>query len=346
MFLPVLLVRDYGIWGWIVFAIPNVIGAAAMGWTVRDAAHSRRLVEAHRLALIGFAIVTASFQFYFGAWYFSQALGSKGEPNFLGTAILPAVTALYVLVLFLDDCPRARVGMAGVTYAVSIVCFGILLRLGGWNIPVAAETPQSGLWALALACALGFTLCPYLDPTFHEARQQTSVAGGRIAFAIGFGALFLLMIVFTLLYARGAHEAAFAAVAIHILLQLAFTAAMHVHALRRAAGGRSVVAVAAVLLLMPPLGYVGGETGYRLFMSFYGLLFPAYAWLCMLPTWREPQKLTRRAVIVFAAAAVLAAPFYHLAFIAGRMQWVAVGVAIVLASRLFLHDRRGKPALA
>ena len=30
MFLPVLLVRDYGMLGWIVFAVPNVVGAAAM----------------------------------------------------------------------------------------------------------------------------------------------------------------------------------------------------------------------------------------------------------------------------------------------------------------------------
>ena len=26
MFLPVLLVRNWGIWGWVVFAVPNVIG--------------------------------------------------------------------------------------------------------------------------------------------------------------------------------------------------------------------------------------------------------------------------------------------------------------------------------
>ena len=37
MFLPVLLVRDYGVWGWIVFAVPNVLGAAAMGWVLRSA---------------------------------------------------------------------------------------------------------------------------------------------------------------------------------------------------------------------------------------------------------------------------------------------------------------------
>src|SRR5690242_7362807 len=36
MFLPVLLVRDYGVWGFVVFAVPNVIGAGAMGWVLRN----------------------------------------------------------------------------------------------------------------------------------------------------------------------------------------------------------------------------------------------------------------------------------------------------------------------
>src|ERR1051325_4731620 len=34
MFLPVLLVRDYGVWASVVFAVPNVLGAAAMGWVL------------------------------------------------------------------------------------------------------------------------------------------------------------------------------------------------------------------------------------------------------------------------------------------------------------------------
>ena len=47
MFLPVLLVRDYGIWGWIVFAVPNVLGAAAMGWVLRSRSSSRHILIAH-----------------------------------------------------------------------------------------------------------------------------------------------------------------------------------------------------------------------------------------------------------------------------------------------------------
>src|SRR5438105_14205353 len=77
MFLPVLLVRDYGVWGWVVFAVPNVIGAAAMGWTVRDAEHSRRLVGAHRLAADSFSWVTIAFQMFILLWFLFQMAGIK-----------------------------------------------------------------------------------------------------------------------------------------------------------------------------------------------------------------------------------------------------------------------------
>src|SRR3954466_11135783 len=65
MFLPVLLIRDYGLAGWWVFAVPNVIGAAAMGTVLRDAQASRRLVAAHRTACRWFSIVTICFHGFF-----------------------------------------------------------------------------------------------------------------------------------------------------------------------------------------------------------------------------------------------------------------------------------------
>ena len=86
---------------------------------------------------------------------------------------------------------------------------------------------------------------------------------------------------------------------------------------------------------------LAGELVYRLFMSFYGLVFPAYAWVCMLPTWHNPLKPTARQLAVFAAAVALAAPFYAMAFLGGRMAWAIPGVAIVLLSRLGVP--RGQP---
>src|SRR5437764_7722716 len=68
MFLPVLLVRDYGVWGWVAFAVPNVLGAAAVGWTYRTAAHSEKTVAAHFPAMWLFSFVTAAFQIFFAWW--------------------------------------------------------------------------------------------------------------------------------------------------------------------------------------------------------------------------------------------------------------------------------------
>ena len=65
MFLPVLLVRDYGLWAWFVFAIPNVVGAAAMGWVLRDADASLRLQTKHLPAVVAFSLVTIAFHVFF-----------------------------------------------------------------------------------------------------------------------------------------------------------------------------------------------------------------------------------------------------------------------------------------
>src|SRR3954454_24069926 len=67
MFLPVLLVRDYDIWGWIVFAIPNVVGAAAMGWILTREG-SEQITQHHRAAVNAFSIITIAFQLFFLIW--------------------------------------------------------------------------------------------------------------------------------------------------------------------------------------------------------------------------------------------------------------------------------------
>jgi hypothetical protein len=60
----------------------------------------------------------------------------------------------------------------------------------------------------------------------------------------------------------------------------------------------------------------------------------------MLPSWRSPVKPGARQLIVFAAAVALAAPFYAVAFLGGRMAWAIPGVAIVFLSRLAAPGRR------
>src|SRR3954465_13192934 len=68
MFLPVLLVRDYGLAGWAVFAIPNVVGAAAMGWVLARPGARERVLAEHRTACVAFSAVTLAFHAYFLTW--------------------------------------------------------------------------------------------------------------------------------------------------------------------------------------------------------------------------------------------------------------------------------------
>ena len=92
MFLPVLLVRDYGVWGWVVFAVPNVVGAAAMGWLLSHNG-SYEILRQHRLAVEGFSVITIAFQLFFLVWL----LGWTSR----GNAVAFSVVALLVVLLAL-----------------------------------------------------------------------------------------------------------------------------------------------------------------------------------------------------------------------------------------------------
>jgi hypothetical protein len=85
-------------------------------------------------------------------------------------------------------------------------------------------------------------------------------------------------------------------------------------------------------------GLSAGEIIYRLFMSFYGLVFPAYVWLCMIPTRNESgtQPPSRAKLTILFASIAFAAPFYWMGFIERQTWYLAPGLAIVLFARLLL----------
>lgn len=367
MFLPVLLIRDYGWAAWLVFAAPNVLGAAAMGWTVRSADHSRALVSAHGPAMLLFSLVTRAFQWFFAAAIVRLAIDAGVAPQ-----VLAPLAAGVLLVR-----GAARVGgalrWAGVAFlALSAALFLIGAMLAGWNFPapqgVDAASGHLGqlplLW-LGLSCIFGFALCPYLDLTFHRARQESGERSGT-AFGVGFGVFFLAMILITPSYAGLAWTLSGTAavlVAAHMMGQLAFTQEVHdVEAsspaawtgpLSRAKGyGRELLSVAGFLL--GPISFVaavmllngtpeaGFETGYRLFMGAYAVLFPAYVWICAMPTWGNPRPPTARAVVAWLVVCVAATPSFMLAFLDGQMWQIGPGLAVVLAGRLLA----GRPRAA
>ncbi len=371
MFLPVLLVRDYGIWGFVVFAVPNVLGAAAMGWVLRAGASSPQLCTSHRAAISAFSFVTIAFHVFWLAWMWALT-GTNFIAVFATIMALASVLSLFALRALPSMRSSGLVLWSWAALSASLTS-AILLQLdGALAAPSrASATPAQGLGWVAPICLFGFALCPYLDPTFHRARQALRARPARLAFGVGFGFLFLFIILFSLLYAHavplaraelsGRTEAGFL---LHFCSQTAFTIAAHVSAgvvIARVAGGSLPRAGWVMLkwaLMTVPLGLglfsvhlphhadlAGGEIVYRVFMSFYGLVFPAYVWLCMIPT-RAGESgfggdVGRRRLLVWAAAVALAAPAFWMGFIERQEWWLGPGLAVVLLARLLIPGGAG-----
>ena len=365
MFLPVLLIRDYGMGGFVVFAVPNVIGAAAMGWVLRRPGASRGVVAANAGACRVFSIATIAFHAYTVFWLGAFA-GLAGAP-------LATVATLLAIPLCAAAATR-RPGWSCAVWLASGACALVLWRQGLLAAPrvEAAESGAASLGPLAGVCLFGFAFCPYLDLTFHRARESCGEPAGTRAFAIGFVVFFGAMIGLTVLYTHllirptagwGAAMAggALAWLGAHFVLQSCFTVCAHFAIVRPPdsrlpmLSGRGLVGFAVVLtaVVAPPLivwlfsayvpSYAGlslGEVGYRLFMAFYGLVFPAYVWLCMIPT-RDGHSgidgaIGRRKLVVWAAAVAVAAPAYWMGFIERDEWWLVPGLAVVLWARLFV----------
>jgi hypothetical protein len=351
MFLPVLLVRDLGLWGWVVFAVPNVVGAAAMGWVLSEPRRSERIVREHRAACSAFSAVTIAFHVFFLLWFVPRLVGLPWA------AVAFALTAIYLLLTLTRE--KLDVPTAAMVWAFSLAMFALFVsRLGHVSVPLAGREPALGNVWLAPVCIFGFVFCPYLDLTFHRARQAVDPAGSRSAFGIGFGVCFLSMILFSLLYAttlipllspewrEHLRPALGVIVAAHMIVQAAFTMSAHARsfvATETRRGAVLMLGVLAQLALFLGLGanllprYHGldaGEVIYRLFMAFYGLVFPAYVWLCIVPGRDGSAGVTPAKVRAMVLGVGVAAPMFWMGFIENRMAWLVPGLLAVLLSRL------------
>jgi hypothetical protein len=361
MLLPALLLRDFGVWGWFAFAVPNVLGAAAMGY-VLTAERSERVAGRHLDMGLRFSEVTIAYHGFVLGWLFPALLGWWSLP-----VTISAMVALWVAV----RRDRTAKFVAATVSVVSLVALAAATGLpGAWKgVELEAPTRLSGL-DLALfvpASVLGFLLCPYLDLSFHRARQATADPTGRLAFALGFGAVFLLMIVGSLMYGgevlaavspavdAGRAAGAWAVVlGVHLVIQTGFTLAVHAREGTRQAGKAGWWRLALVLLLGMAAGLairggaVGtsglspGEVGYRLFLLAYAVPFPAYVWLCMIPTLRAgiPPRVK---VLVWAIASVLAFIPAYAAFIDAWSLGIPIAVGVLLLARLVVERLPSDP---
>jgi hypothetical protein len=356
MFFPVLLLHYLGWGGFWVFAIPNVLGAAAMGWILRDASQSKKIVEENTTACIWFSLVTIAYQAFFAAWIIRKIAGP-----ITGIAIACALGAFWLIVQ--RGLHRALLA-AIITLIISlmVIAWGTarheLPRIALRDAHGLAAVPTTDAIFLAPICLFGFALCPYLDLTFHTARQHLSREDSRYAFSFGFGVVFAIMLVFTAAYSgwlangfdRLRHPQMELILATHLIIQCCFTIVAHAQIIvidqlklrPRTLALFALLAIAGIALgILDQRGYTYaqlslGEITYRLFLGFYGLLFPAYIWLAIVPS--PGGKLIPRATITRALPVILllAAPFYWLAFVQRQMYLLIPGVMIPILAKFVL----------
>lgn len=234
MILPALLIRDMGLAGFLVFALPNCIGAAAMG-TVLSGQQARDLPARHWGMIMTFSIITVAYHFYIAGYLLPNMLGSL-------SLVMFAVGVLLAAIFMWVGKEKGVLFYSGLIWLISIICFIVAVSLPETNsFSLYTQTPlqpTSHMWAFLPASVGGFLLCPYLDATFIRARAKTEGNTGRWAFAIGFLVIFATMIIFTTAYA---HEIvkAFAGeknrltgvwsivLMIHIPLQMGLTVTWH-----------------------------------------------------------------------------------------------------------------------
>jgi len=370
MFLPLLLLRDYGLASFAAFALPNIIGAAAMGWVLRTRFEADAFVAAHRTAARGFSIITILFHVFFITWLIKSTpwatplLDDAATLPLLGVAV---ATALLVLAWLLSHLNISRMLVAAALAWLASLALGLSLPRPSPQFLEAHAHTQPGLLALAPVMVFGFGLCPYLDLTFLRARRSLEPRQSRLAFGLGFGVFFAVMIALTLHYSQIILGKSFPplplALTLHMIVQAVFTAGVHLRELSRRVEPHSPgigikfiiaaigVAIASAILpphdlravIWPPSLIPSSENIYRVFMSFYALVFPAYMLLVVLTRpggfTTAPTRADIRLWLFFTAAA---APFFALAVFARQEVWYIPGMAILVIA--FLWRRKSREA--
>lgn len=338
MFLPILLLREWGWAGFAVFALPNVLGCAGFG-AVLDRGRAARLRARLAPCMAWFSLATIAFQTFFLSWaswrWIAPVLAPGAEP--WSSWMVGAVVAAAPVLLVRRQESRAWVALGVVAWIGSMLLWS-RTGVSSWSTVPAADGDLTALALLALPIAVGFLLCPALDLTFHRALEESPSRG---SFAV-FGLAFAPMILFAAATWGGAGPAVTSFVALQWFMQASFTAAAHAREVRerRIAGAPGEAGVVAAVLLGAVLGCpsLGGEPLYLRFLGLYGIVFPGLLLL----------GLRGRGGLLSAAFLVAAIPCYEAGFVGWgvgpetptgpRLAWaplVALGVlaGIVLPSR-------------
>lgn len=286
MYLPRIVIERWGWWGFIAFAVPNVLGCTAFGYIVRNRERSEMMIAQHSAAMISFSSATIAYHVFFIVWLFVSLVRMPESDLVVPLAATGIVFTLAGVFSFLNN--RDWLGLSVLVYVLSLLAFW-RLGIDGLQLIAWSGGQHRALLMLALpAILIGFLLCPYVDLTFHRAVQHSP---SRHSFAV-FGITFAVMIVLTCAiwfdpeYLNNGWLPAI--VISHLLAQSVFTMGAHMREVRVSplirSGTLRVIALFAPLAAAPLL-YVArtfsdsprlGELIYLTFLTLYGSLFPLW----------------------------------------------------------------------
>lgn len=315
MFLPFVLLREYGWRGFLAFFIPNVIGCAAFGYILSPKRQERLIASCGGICR-WFSWITLAYQAYFAGWMLDPVVA-------IGVVAIPVMGAR-----FLKDRHWLQLStLVVLATLMSLFWDHSGSGLSSFNaVNATGSNPPDSLWGLAPAIALGFIACPYLDLTFHRALRSSPSRHAFFVFGIAF-ALTILGIAWcwdpTL---QG--PAITNALMIVWAIQLSFTIGAHLSGCPGLGWAQLSPAGNWFLLVGLALGWIARfvepswlepTATYKRFLVFYGLVFP-FAFLLRIR--RVSNRIT--------ALAILAClPFYELGFMHNQTTWLFVPIGLL-----------------
>lgn len=339
MWLPIVLLGMYGWSGFWLFAIPNVIGCAVMGYLIRSPEQSRKLVDTHRGPMRWFSVATIGYQLFFLAFIFGTQGWMLGMPDSTLPALLIPAGA-FILACIGSLIPFSVWPWLGtIVFAASMVTWGLMGTGTTDMIPETGSEPAMDLVPLAPLIVLGFIACPWLDATFHRARQ---IAPSHHAFGV-FGVTFFAMLLFITCYFRVSGTEFWWFVLAFFCYQTIFTMSVHLREIRLlsdANGWGSSGFLSACSLIGLMIGYGIWQVccaniardwlddTYLRFLALYGLVFPAWILAFMLGRGR----MTRGNLVLFLIGLVVALPMAELGMLHTSKWWLMPAVATILAT--------------
>ncbi len=328
MYLPVVMLREYGWAGFLAFALPNVLGCAAFGW-VFTRARSEQWRSRAGVAMAAFSAVTVAFHVFF-LGFVTRGLFATGTEAAAGTVILLILLMLGAALALALAPQRSWPWLGALVYCTSLLAFAIFLDPLGRSALAAHEwsgvRPLAELPWLVPTLIFGFLLCPALDLSFHRARRESP---SRMSFLV-FGLSFAVILVFTAAYAPALADGVPSLIAAHLASQSLFTVAVHLRELRESRD-RGEWSIPRTWLVVGSAAIVGiaapSESNYLRFLAFYGLIFPAFVLFSV----RSPRGGTRRRGLVLAAIVLLSLPIQEVGFIEFRTPLLVIPLLAIAA---------------